>query len=265
MRLKDKVAMIIGAGQSPGETMGNGRATAILFAREGAQVVLVDRDPDSMLETQRMIEAEGYTSLVCEADWTSAEDCRSAVAAAVEAHGRVDVLHNNVGIGSADDGPVHRLSEETWDRVMDVNLKGMYLMCKGVIPQMREQGGGSIVNISSVAAIARYPATTYKVSKAGVNALTHSLAMANAQHGIRVNAIMPGLMETPMAIEGQVGSRGIAREKLVEERDSMVPLGQKQGTAWDVAYAALFLASDEAGFITGVVLPVDGGQTARIG
>lgn len=148
---------------------------------------------------------------------------------------------------------------------MDVNLKSVFLTCKHVLPVMREQRSGSIINISSVAAVCSVGMLAYKTSKAGVNALTHSLAMGNARYGTRVNAIMPGLMNTPMAIEGISRARGIPKEQLIQERDAQVPLGGKMGTAWDVAYAALFLASDEAKFVTGVLLPVDGGQSARIG
>ena len=146
-----------------------------------------------------------------------------------------------------------------------VNLKSMFLTCKHVLPVMRKQGSGSIVNISSVAAVCSVGMLAYKTSKAGVNALTHSIAMGNARYGIRVNAIMPGLMNTPMAVKGIAEVRGVPEEELARQRDAQVPLGAKMGTAWDVAYAALFLASDEAKFITGVLLPVDGGQSARIG
>jgi NAD(P)-dependent dehydrogenase (short-subunit alcohol dehydrogenase family) len=146
-----------------------------------------------------------------------------------------------------------------------VNLKSVFLMCKAALPPMREQQSGCILNVSSIASICSVGIIAYKTSKAGVNALTHALATGNARYGIRANAILPGLMNTPMAIEGIARARGIPREQLVEERDRQVPLGGKMGTAWDVAYAALFLASDEARFITGVLLPVDGGQSARIG
>lgn len=264
MRLKDKVAIVVGAGQTPGDTIGNGRATAILFAREGARVLLLDRNLESALETKSMIEQEGGTAAAFEADVTRESDCSALVQACLSAYGRVDILHNNVGIGTGDAGPTH-LSEESWQRIFDVNLKSMFLTCKHVLPLMREQGAGSIINISSVAAVCSVGMLAYKTSKAGVNALTHSLAMGNARYGIRVNAIMPGLMNTPMAIEGISRARGVPREQLIRERDAQVPLGAKMGTAWDVAYAALFLASDEAKFITGVLLPVDGGQSARIG
>jgi len=263
-RLKDKVAVVVGAGQTPGQTIGNGRATAVLFAREGARLLLVDNRLEAAEETQKQILEEGGSAEVFGADASREPDCRALAAAARERFGRIDVLHNNVGIGAGDRGPVH-LEEAVWDRILDVNLKSMFLTCKHVLPVMREQRSGAIVNISSIAAVCSVGMLAYKTSKAGVNALTHSLALGNAKYGIRVNAIMPGLMNTPMAIEGNVRALGVEREEVVRRRDAQVPLGGKMGTAWDVAHAALFLASDEAGFITGVILPVDGGQAARIG
>ena len=264
MRLADKVAVVVGAGQTPGETIGNGRATSLLFAREGARVMLVDRDLASAEETRAAIEKEGGESFAFEADVTREADCTALAEAAVGRWGRIDVLHNNVGIGSGDAGPVH-LEEEAWDHIHATNLKSFFLTCKHVLPVMRKQRSGAIVNISSVAAVCEYGLLAYKTSKAGVNALTHALATGNARYGIRVNCIMPGLMNTPMAIESISKATGVPREELVARRDAQVPLGQKMGTGWDVAQAALFLASDEARFITGVVLPVDGGQSARIG
>jgi NAD(P)-dependent dehydrogenase (short-subunit alcohol dehydrogenase family) len=264
MRLRDKVAIVVGAGQTPGDTIGNGRATAVLFAREGARVLLVDRDLDSAKETGALIADEGGEARSCEADVTSEADCAAIVGACVDAWGRIDVLHNNVGIGTGDAGPVH-LTEEVWDRIFDTNLKSMYLTCKHALPVMREQRSGSIVNISSAAAVCSVGMLAYKTSKAGVHALTHAIAMGNAKHGLRANVVMPGLMNTPMAVEGISRARRIPKEELIRQRDAQVPLGGKMGTAWDIAYAALFLASDEARFITGVVLPVDGGQSARIG
>jgi len=263
MRLKDKVAIVVGAGQTPGDTIGNGRATSILFAREGARVVLVDSNYESALETKALIDAEGGTSLPVQADVTRQEDCDDFVRTAVEAYGRVDILHNNVGIGGGDD-EILSLTEESWDRILNVNLKGMFLSVRSVLPVMREQRSGSIINISSIAAVCATGIVAYKTSKAGVNALTHQIALENAKYNIRANA-MPGLMNTPMAIEGISRARGIPKEELISQRNARVPLGGKMGTAWDVAYAALFLASDEARFITGVILPVDGGQSARIG
>jgi len=265
MRLQNKVAIVAGAGQTPGDTIGNGRATAILFAREGARVVLVDRDRESARETQAMIQNEGGDCVVCEANITRADDCRAFTRAALDAYGRIDILHNNVGVGVGDNEAI-QLSEESWDRILDVNLKGMFLSCRQVIPVMREQRQGCVINISSIAAVCSGASlTAYKISKAGVNAMTQTLAIGNAKYGIRVNAIMPGLINTPMAIESHMKARRIAKEDLIRERDAQVPLRGKMGTAWDVAHAALFLASDEAQFITGVVLPVDGGQSARIG
>lgn len=264
MRLQDKVAIVVGAGQTPGDTIGNGRATSLLFAREGARVMLVDRDLKSAGETEAMIRDEGGRCLVFEADITREPDCAALARKCVETWNRIDILHNNVGIGGGDAGPTH-LTQEAWDEIFDVNLKAMWLTCKHVLPLMREQRSGAIINLSSAAAVCSVGMVAYKVSKAGVNALTHSLAMGNAKYNIRVNALMPGLMNTPMAIEGISRARRIPKQELIRARDQQVPLGGKMGTAWDTAYAALFLASDEARFITGVVLPVDGGQSARIG
>ena len=264
MRLQDRTVVVVGAGQRAGETVGNGRAAALLFAREGARVLAVDRDGDSAAETVSQIVAEGGEAAPFIADIRREEDCTATVAAALERWGRIDVLHNNVGIG-AGDGDAQLLDTAAWDRIFDVNLRGMWLMCRHAVPSMRDRGGGAIVNVSSIAAVCAAPLLAYKVSKAGVNALTHQLAMDNARYGVRVNAVMPGLIDTPMAVEGIADAFGIDRDELRASRDRLVPLGRRQGTAWDVAHAALFLASDDAGFITGAVLPVDGGQSGRIG
>ena len=264
MRLKDKVAIVVGAGQTPGDTIGNGRATAILFAREGARVALVDCNRESALETEAAIRSEGGTCFTFPADVTSERDCQAFVRATVETYGRVDILHNNVGIGTGYDG-ILSLSQDSWDKIMQVNLKGMFLSCRSALPVMREQRSGSIINISSIAAVCSANIVAYKTSKAGVNALTHQIAVENAKYNIRANVIMPGLMNTPMAIEGISRSRGNPKEELIRQREARDPLGHKMGSAWDVAFAALFLASDESRFITGVMLPVDGGQSARIG
>ena len=265
MRLQGKVGIIVGAGQTPGDTIGNGRAAATLFAREGAKVLLVDRDPERAQETAAQITREGGESRCFAGDWTRAEDCAGFVKACVETWGRIDFLHNNVGTG-AGDGPPAEVGEEPFDRIMRINLKGCLLSCQAVLPVMREQAAGSIVNISSLAAVAYAPGlTAYKLSKIGMNMLGQQLALTHAKYGIRVNTIMPGLMDTPMAIEGQSKARNIPAAELRAERDKRVPLKGKMGTAWDVARAALFLHSDESSFITGVALPVDGGQSARIG
>ncbi|MFN0089527.1 MAG: SDR family NAD(P)-dependent oxidoreductase [Acidimicrobiales bacterium] len=263
-RLEGKVAIVAGAGQTPGETIGNGRATSILFAREGAKVLLVDRRLDSAEDTAELIRKEGGECETFAADITDESACEALAARCAERFGRIDVLHNNVGIGAGDAGPL-KLTEEAWRRILDVNLTGAFLVCKHVLPTMRQQESGAITHISSVAAIASTPMLAYKVSKAGMNALTEALAGSNARYGIRVNAIMPGLMDTPMAIEGYSQIRGVSREQVREDRARQVPLQRQQGSGWDTAYAALFLASDEAKYITGVILPVDGGLHTRVG
>lgn len=258
-RVAGKVALIVGGGQTPGETLGNGRATAILLAREGARVLVVDRSLSSAEETVTMIKDEGGEAAAFEADITLEDQVRHAVQDCVDRFGRVDILHNNVGASLAlGDAPATELTVEAFDRLYEVNLRGMWLACKHALPVMRGQGAGSIVNISSMAARANYPFVGYKTTKIAVIGLTENLAAANASHGIRVNAILPGLMNTPMAIESRVAA-GTPREEVIAARDRQVPLGRRMGTAWDVAYAALFLHSDEARFITGVSLPVDGG------
>jgi len=263
-RLEGKVAIVTGAGQTPGDTIGNGRAISILFARAGAKVMLVDLRLESAQETKSMIDQEGGESLAFAADVTRTEDCRRMAEKCAETYGGIDILVNNVGIGGEDQGPV-KLKEEVWERIFNVNLKSMYLTCKYVLPYMEKKGSGSIVNISSAAAVCAVSMLAYKTSKAGVNALTHSVAMKYASKGIRANAIMPGLMQTPMAIEGISRFRGISKDDLIKARNSMVPLKGGMGTGWDTAHAALFLASEEAKFITAVILPVDGGQCAKIG
>lgn len=263
-RLEDKVAIVVGAGQVPGDTIGNGRAISVLFAREGARVMLVDRHLDSAQETKSMIDKEGGKSFAFKADIVREGDCRQIAEKCVEAYGRIDVLVNNVGTGEGDNN-VDKLTEEAWDYIFDANLKGMFLACKYVLPVMVKQESGSIINTSSAAAVSAVGMTAYKVSKAGVNALTHQMAMKYAKKGIRVNAIMPGLMNTPMAIEGISKATGKSKEELIKIRNARVPLKGGMGDAWDTAYAALFLASDEAKFITSVILPVDGGQSSKIG
>jgi NAD(P)-dependent dehydrogenase (short-subunit alcohol dehydrogenase family) len=263
-RLKNKVAIVVGAGQTPGDTIGNGRAISLLFAREGAKVMLVDRRMDSALETKAMIEQEGGESFAFEADITVTENCRKIPDKCVERYGRIDILVNVVGTGGESRGRLG-ITEERWDFIHQVNLRSMVVVCKYVLPVMEKQESGSVINISSVAAVCDVNMLAYKTSKAGVNALTHYLAMRYAKKGIRANTIMPGLMNTPMAIEGQSKNLGISKEELIEQRNQMVPLKGGMGDGWDTAYAALFLASDEAKFVTAVVLPVDGGQCAKIG
>ncbi len=263
-RLDNKVSVVVGGGQTPGSTIGNGRATALRFAQEGAEVVVLDKRLDSAQETVDMIAAEGGVGRAKALDVTDEAQCRDVVAAVIAESGRIDVLHNNVGIGTGDASP-GKIDSHVWDAIFDTNAKSVMFMCKAVLPHMREAGGGVITTISSVAAIAAATnITAYKASKAALNAYTQALAMSNARYGIRANVIMPGLMETPMAIEGFVAA-GQDREALIARRNAAVPLGGKMGSGWDIANAALFLASDEARFITGVLLPVDGGQSAKVG
>jgi NAD(P)-dependent dehydrogenase (short-subunit alcohol dehydrogenase family) len=264
-RLAGKTAVVVGAGQTPGETIGNGRATAILFAREGASVLCVDRRLGSAEETVAMIHAEEGAASAYEADVTDEGACAALAAEAKARLGRIDILHNNVGIGGRDNS-ITGLEAEVFDRIMTTNLKGMWLTIKHFLPIMREQGGGgAIVNISSMAAVASSNLIAYGMSKAGVNKLTRATAAANTRYMIRCNCIMPGLMDTPMAVGGRASAQGRPTEEVRAARDAQVPLGHKMGTGWDVAYAALFLASDEAKFITGAILPVDGGMSAGVG
>ena len=263
-RLQDRIAVVVGAGQTPGETIGNGRATAITFAREGARLLLVDRDPTSLEETAELARAAGAETQTITADIAADGEPERIVQAAVNAFGGIDVLHNNVGIG-AGDGPPHHLSDESYDRIMDVNLRAMFRMCRAAVPVLRQSRHGAIVNISSLASTASAGnLTAYKLSKAGVNALTQNLAMTNAKYGVRANAILPGFIDTPMANDAVARERGVERSVVADARASIVPLG-RQGTGWDVANAALFLACDESAFITGIMLNVDGGQGARSG
>lgn len=263
MRLKDKVTVVIGGGQTKGETIGNGRATAIRFAREGATVLVVDRDFESAEETVKAIDAEGNSAAALGADVTKEADCRSVADDCLSRYGRIDVLHNNVG-RSEGDAATTELEEKTWLALMNINLKSAFLSCKHVLPIMRHQGEGVITNISSTSSVCSRQTLAYKTAKAGINAMTQNMAIENAAYGVRVNALLPGLMDTPMAIERRARERNVTRQTVRDERNAQVPLG-KMGTAWDVAAAALFLASDEARYITGVLLAVDGGLSARIG
>ena len=263
-RLDGKVAVVVGGGQTPGDTIGNGRATAQLFAHHGARVVVVDRDQDRAGETVSTIQRAGGEAIPCLADVTSESAGVAMMEAATAEWGRVDIVHYNVGIGAGDRGAA-RTSLEDWNAIHDVNLTGAFLTSQAAVLALRQSGGGVLLFVSSIASVAGVNMSAYKTSKAGLNALAHSLALTNARHGIRVNTILPGLMDTPMAIEGISAARGVSKQELRSERDAAVPLGRKMGTAWDIAYAALWLASDEARFVTGIELPVDGGQLTRRG
>lgn len=260
-RVKDKVAIIFGGGQTPGETIGNGRATALVLAREGAKVLVVDRDIASAEDTAGAIRDQSGAAESFAADVMREADVIAAIARCIESFGRLDILHNNVGASLAlGDAPATELESDAFDRLFQVNLRGMWYACKHAVPIMREQESGSIVNISSMAVRHAYPYLGYKTTKAAVIALTENVAFANARYGIRANVILPGLMNTPMAIEPRVAT-GVPREQVIADRDRQVPLGRKMGTGWDIAYASLFLHSDEAKFITGISLPVDGGTS----
>jgi NAD(P)-dependent dehydrogenase (short-subunit alcohol dehydrogenase family) len=250
-RLAGKVALVTGAG-SRAEGIGNGRAAAILFAREGAKVLIVDRDTGAAEATRAMVAAEGGEAAVFAADVTRSEDCRAMVDEAVRRWGRLDILDNNVGIGSR--GSVLEVDEAEWARVMEVNVTSMMLASKHAIPVMAQTGGGAIVNISSISALRPRGLTAYSASKGAVIALTRAMAMDHAAQGIRVNCVAPGPVYTPMVYAGGMSDDLRARRRRAS------PLGI-EGTGWDVGYAALFLVSDEARYITGVLLPVDGGVT----
>jgi NAD(P)-dependent dehydrogenase (short-subunit alcohol dehydrogenase family) len=266
MRLKDKVAIVVGAGQSPGEGMGNGRATALTFAREGAKVLCVDHHLESAKETVDMVAANGGTAMAFKADVTKNAEIKAMVEDALGRWGRIDILHNNVGVSLAGgDAELLDLTEEAFDRCVAINLKSCIFAAKHVIPIMRRQQSGAIINISSMAAITTYPYVAYKATKSAMIAFTEQLAYQNAQYGVRANVILPGLMNTPMAVDTRAREFKKSRAEVEAERDAKVPLRKKMGTAWDVANAALFLASDEANFITGVTLPVDGGASVRRG
>ncbi len=266
-RLEGKVAIVTGAG-SVGPGWGNGKAVSALFAREGAKIFAVDLSIDAAGETKRVIDGEGGDCTVHEADVSRSDEVKAMVERCVAVYGRIDILHNNVGIVEVG-GPVEA-SEESWDRVLRVNLKSMFLACKHGLPQMVKQfeatgRGGAIVNIGSVAGIrwTGVPYISYTASKGAVIPFTRAIALQYAKQGIRCNCILPGLMNTPMIVEplkGVYGGGDVV--KMIATRDAQCPTG-KMGDAWDVAYAALYLASDEAKYVTGVALPVDGGITLK--
>jgi NAD(P)-dependent dehydrogenase (short-subunit alcohol dehydrogenase family) len=251
MRLKDKVAIVVGAGSiRPG--MGNGKATAILFAKEGAKVACVDLRLEAAEETVETIKRQGGQAIAISADATKEAGAKKIVEAVISNFGKIDILFNNVGVGLGERGL--KITEKDWDTVMNTNLKSIMAVCKYVVLEMIKKGGGAIVNNASMAAFYGHYNYPYAASKAGVVALTRSLAVGLAKYNIRVNCVAPGLIATPM-VEGLMGPR---RDSAVEQR---VPL-KRHGKAEEVAYAVLFLASDEASFITGQTICVDGGMSA---
>jgi len=264
--LKDKVAIVIGAGQSPGEGMGNGRATCVRFVQEGAKVLAVDNRMASAAETAELVVKDGGECIPWEADVTKEATLAATIQEAQRRWGRIDVLHYNVGVSlSGGDAVLAEITEEAFDRVCAINLRGAVMACKHVLPVMRAQRSGVIIMISSLAAWEDYPYVAYKASKAAMIAFTQQVAIQNAEFGVRANVILPGLMNTPMAVDTRARRTGRPRAEIAAARDAKVPLRGRMGTAWDVANAALFLASDEANFITGAALPVDGGALVRIG
>jgi NAD(P)-dependent dehydrogenase (short-subunit alcohol dehydrogenase family) len=258
-RLAGKVAVVVGAGVS-GDGWGNGNATASEFAREGAVVVSVDHDHTRAVATRDLIIAEGGTSIALACDVTNAGQVADMVDRTIEAYGRIDVLHNNVGIVAV--GGVVDMPEEVWDRVIDTNLKGMFLTCKYAIPAMLQGGGGAIVNVSSTSGI-RWQGTpyiSYAAAKSGVLQFTRSIAMEYADKGIRANILLPGLIDTPLVRNSLSGDD---YEAVLKARNAACPM-KRMGTPFEVAKAAVFLASDDASYITGAELIVDGALTCKI-
>ncbi len=263
LSLAGKVAVVTGAG-SVGPGWGNGKATAVLLARQGAAVFAIDLQPEAAAETRGLIEGEGGACVSHRCDMLDSEQVEAAMAACRERFGRLDLLVNNVG-GSHPGGPVD-MPEEVWDRQIDFNLKTAFLGCKHALPIMEAGGrGGAVVNVSSIAGLRMGAArvhSAYSASKAGIIGFSKSVAMAYAARGIRCNTVVPGLMHTPLVEHRLVRQLGANdAEALIAKRHASVPMG-RMGSGWDVAHAALFLLSDEAGHITGTEIVVDGGISA---
>ncbi len=261
-RLEDKVALVVGAG-SIAEGWGNGKATAVLFAREGAKVFAVDINPSAAEETVAIIRSEGGTALAHRADATDSDQVQGMIAACLDAFGRIDILHNNVG-GSIPGGPVE-IDDDDWDANIAYNLKTAFLACKYAIPVMERQGGGAIVNVSSIAAMrcVDRPLASYQAAKAGLVQLSRAIGVEYAAKGIRCNCVLPGMMNTPLVASRLLDKDDPAKaQATLARRHALSPMG-RMGDAWDVAYAALYLASDEARYVTATELVVDGGLTAR--
>ncbi|MGZ4707264.1 MAG: SDR family NAD(P)-dependent oxidoreductase [Acidimicrobiales bacterium] len=253
-RVEGKVAIVTGAGSTPGPGIGTGKATAVVLAREGASVLLVDLHPERAEETRQMIEAEGGTAAVFAADCTKAAGCEAMVDAAVGAFGTVDILVNNIGLAAL--GTVVDTTEEAWDRALDINLRTAFLASKYAVPVMAEKGSGSIVNVSSISALRGDGTVAYSAAKGALLAMTVDMAYSHGRQGIRVNAIAPGHITTPMVMS--VSAPGPRAEFMNQMRSEAGLLGTP-GTGWDVGWAAAFLASDEARWITGATLPVESG------
>jgi NAD(P)-dependent dehydrogenase (short-subunit alcohol dehydrogenase family) len=260
-RFAGKTAVVVGGGQLPGETIGNGRAVATLLAAEGAEVLVVDRVLAAAQDTVDAITEAGGVARALRADIAVEDDCRTIKAAAQEAFGAVDVLHNNVGIVVTGGTEATELTD--WQRGFDVNLTGMWLVSKQFLPDMRQRRSGCVINVSSMAG-AMTGSNVYSLTKNAVNALTRGLALEYAPHNVRVNAIAPGMMDTPIGVDRVAGPGGPSRADVAAQRAAMVPMG-RQGDAWDVAYLAAFLASEQASYVTGAIIPVDGGSALAAG
>ncbi|WP_050461368.1 SDR family NAD(P)-dependent oxidoreductase [Herbaspirillum autotrophicum] len=260
-RMQGKVVIVIGAGSS-GPGWGNGKAAAVLYAREGARIFAVDFRLEAAEETAAIIRSEGGECTAFRADVASSEEIRAMAAACVAAYGQIDVLHNNVGIVETG-GPVET-SEESWDRVIAVNQTSIFLTCKHVLPYMAERKAGAIVNIGSIAGLRwiGFPYLAYSAAKAALISMTANIAVEYAAQGIRANCVLPGLMNTPLIRAPLTKTYGGNVDSMIAQRDKISPTG-KMGDAWDTAYAALFLASDEARYVNGTSIIVDGGLTAR--
>lgn len=261
--LAGRTAVVVGGGQTEGVTTGNGRAAAMTYARNGARVLVADRDLAAAEATRDLVRAEGLDAEAICTDIGVESDCRDLTDAALNLFGSVDILHNNVGITPV--GTIEEIDRAAWQLGLDINLTGVWSTCKFMLPHMRERRRGSVVTISSIAGLAAGPAVlAYATSKAALNAMNRSLALQYAPYGVRVNTIAPGMVDTPVGVDRVARATGFDRDDIASARAAGVPLPHR-GTAWDVANAALFLASDAAAFITGVVLPVDGGSTLLSG
>jgi NAD(P)-dependent dehydrogenase (short-subunit alcohol dehydrogenase family) len=259
-RVEGKVAIVTGAGSVPGPGYGTGKAISIALAREGAKLVLVDLFPERAEETKAAIEAEGGVAIVVKADCTKWRDCGNMVIEALDAFGRVDILVNNLGLASP--GTVTEMYERDWDRVFDINLRTVFLACKAAIPVMLSQQSGAVINLSSMSAQRPGRTIAYSAAKAGVEAMTFDMAYAYGRKGVRVNCVMPGNIGTPIAMNVLKTFPGYQTNLKMRERCGMLGI---PGDAWDIAHAVVYLASDEAKFITGVTLPVDAGMLRTTG
>ena len=261
-RVEGKVAIVTGGGQVDGPGIGTGKAASLLLARHGAAVVLVDREPARAEITRKEIDAAGGRALVVEGDVTHPEDCARMTQSALDEFGRLDILVNNVGVSTP--GNVVDMTETTWDEMIDINLKSVFLVSKHAIPAMAAAGGGSIVNISSIGALRSIGFPAYSAAKGGMISLSQEMAAQHGPHGIRVNVVVPGAVQTPRQ-KSAADKLGAELEQVRRMAAAVLPLGQTtRGTGWDIGYAVLFLASDESSWITGQALVVDGGQSVTV-